>query len=111
LPTTTSLKDLDPVEALTQVKSAERIFTIWPTITRRADRPSVSGIPSCEARLGAEWNAQLFKNRVPVEQLSTFTFSCATFELRLELPKRIVPLVLLALLQAKRLSDKLRWWF
>ena len=25
-------KDLDPVEALTQVKSAERIFTVWPTI-------------------------------------------------------------------------------
>jgi len=25
-------KDLDPVEALTQVKSAERIFNTWPTI-------------------------------------------------------------------------------
>jgi hypothetical protein len=25
-------KDLDPVEALTQVKSAEKIFTIWSTI-------------------------------------------------------------------------------
>jgi hypothetical protein len=25
-------KDLDPVEALTQVKSAEKIFTTWPTI-------------------------------------------------------------------------------
>ena len=25
-------KDLDPVEALTQVKSAEKIFTIWPAI-------------------------------------------------------------------------------
>jgi len=25
-------KDLDPVEALTQVKSAEKIFNIWPTI-------------------------------------------------------------------------------
>ncbi len=25
-------KDLDPVEALTQVKSAEKIFTVWPTI-------------------------------------------------------------------------------
>ncbi len=25
-------KDPDPVEALTQVKSAEKIFTVWPTI-------------------------------------------------------------------------------
>ena len=25
-------KDFDPVEALTQVKSAEKIFTMWPTI-------------------------------------------------------------------------------
>ena len=25
-------KDLDPVEALTQVKSAEKIFNTWPTI-------------------------------------------------------------------------------
>jgi hypothetical protein len=25
-------KDLDPIEALTQVKSAQRIFTTWPTI-------------------------------------------------------------------------------
>lgn len=25
-------KDLDPVEALTQVKSAEKVFTIWPAI-------------------------------------------------------------------------------
>jgi hypothetical protein len=25
-------KDLDPVEALTQVKSAEKIFSTWPTI-------------------------------------------------------------------------------
>lgn len=28
-------KDLDPVEALTQVKSAERIFNTWPTIRRQ----------------------------------------------------------------------------
>jgi hypothetical protein len=26
-------KDLDPVEALTQVKSAEKIFNTWPIIT------------------------------------------------------------------------------
>ena len=27
-------RDLDPVEALTQVKSAEKIFNTWPTIRR-----------------------------------------------------------------------------
>jgi hypothetical protein len=41
-------KDLDPVEALTQVKSAEEIFTVWRTTT---DRPSVSGIPASKTRL------------------------------------------------------------
>jgi hypothetical protein len=44
-------KDLDPVEALTQVKSAEEIFKLWPTIRRRANRSSISCFPTCETDL------------------------------------------------------------